>query len=57
MAPRTLQEHLQAQGRSFQQIRDAARAAYLEQWAVEWGHTSAPVPTNSDIDKMLGFDS
>lgn len=25
-APRTLQEHLQAQGRSFQQIRDAARA-------------------------------
>lgn len=26
MAPRTLQEHLQAQGRSFQQIRDAARA-------------------------------
>lgn len=26
MAPRTLQEHLQVQGRSFQQIRDAARA-------------------------------
>lgn len=26
MAPRTLQEHLQAQGRSFQQIRDAVRA-------------------------------
>lgn len=26
MAPRTLQEHLQAQGGSFQQIRDAARA-------------------------------
>ncbi|MGQ0697368.1 MAG: AraC family transcriptional regulator [Panacagrimonas sp.] len=26
MAPRTLQEHLQAQGHSFQQIRDAARA-------------------------------
>lgn len=26
MAPRTLQEHLQAQGSSFQQIRDAARA-------------------------------
>lgn len=37
--------------------RDAARAAYLEQWAVEWGHTAAPVPSNSDIDKMLGFDS
>lgn len=26
MAPRTLQEHLQAQGRTFQQIRDSARA-------------------------------
>lgn len=26
MAPRTLQEHLQAQGRNFQDIRDAARA-------------------------------
>lgn len=26
MAPRTLQEHLQAQGRSFQEIRDAVRA-------------------------------
>lgn len=32
MAPRTLQEHLQAQGRTFQQIRDAARSDLAEKY-------------------------
>lgn len=37
--------------------REAARATFAEQWNAEWGHTGAPMPTNDEIDKMLGFAS
>lgn len=49
MAPRTLQEHLQGRGRSFQQIRDAARADLASKYL---RHSRLSL---TQIAEMLGY--